>query len=58
MQVIDSTGQVAANVGDIVTIGGGFVPKPTFLELTEPLPEDCSGPYWLVGESIRKVNTP
>lgn len=58
VQVIDSTGQVAASVGDFVAVGGGFDSNPTGYGLAEPLPEECPGPYWLVGESINKVDSP
>lgn len=49
--VVDAdTGQVVASVGDLVAVGGGEVPTPTYLGLVEPLPEECPGPYWVVGE--------
>lgn len=54
IQVIDSqTGNVLASVGDFVQMGGGEVPTPTYLGLVSPLPEDCPGPYWLVGEFVK-----
>ena len=58
VQVVDSTGQVVASVGDFVAVGGGFDSNPTWYGLAEPLPEECPGPYWLVGESIKKINQP
>lgn len=58
VQIIDSMGEVVASVGDFVAIGGGENPTPTYLGLAEPLPNDCLGPYWLVGESIKKIDRP
>jgi hypothetical protein len=57
IQVLDSTGQAVASVGDWVEIGGGEVP-PTYLDLVDPLPENCPGPYWLVGDYIKKIDRP
>jgi len=57
IQVLDSTSQIVASVGDWVEIGGGEVP-PTYLDLVDPLPADCPGPYWLVGEYIKKIDGP
>jgi hypothetical protein len=54
IQVLDSTGQIVAGVGDWVEVGGGEVPTPTYLGLVDPLPENCPGPYWLVGDYIKK----
>lgn len=58
VQIVDSTGQVAASVGDFVAVGGGFDSNPTWIGLAEPLPNDCLGPYWLVGEAINKIDRP
>jgi len=57
IQVLDSTGQAVASVGDWVEIGGGEVP-PTYLDLVDPLPENCPEPYWLVGDYIKKIDRP
>jgi hypothetical protein len=56
VQVVDSTRQVAASVGDFVAVSGGFDDDPTWMTLTEPLPQDCPGPYFIVGESIKKLD--
>ncbi|MBI5839478.1 MAG: hypothetical protein HZB19_05195 [Chloroflexi bacterium] len=58
VQIVDSTGQVTASVGDFVEVGGGFDSNPTSYGLAEPLPKDCPGSYWLVGEWIRKIDRP
>lgn len=59
VQVIDSrTGKVLASVGDFVAVGGGFVDDPASRGLKEPLPNDCPGSYYLVGEAIKKIDKP
>jgi hypothetical protein len=60
VQVIDSgTGEVLASVGDFVTIGdGGDLTNPTWLWLKQPIPNECPGPYWVIGESIKKIDRP
>jgi len=57
-QVVDNTGQVVASVGDYVEMSGGFSDDPTGIGLKEPLPKDCPGPYWLIGDEIRKIEKP
>ena len=42
---------MSLSVGEEISIGGGEAPlseAQTFVE--EPLPSDCPGPYWVVGE--------
>lgn len=58
VQIFDNQNQVAASVGDFVEVGGGFTTSPELYGLTEPLSEDCPGSYWLVGESIKKIDKP
>ena len=53
-----STGEVLASVGDFVEVGGGYFDDPTPLGLKEPLPENCPGSYFLVGETIKKIDRP
>ncbi len=58
VQIIDSKNQVTASVGDFVEVGGGFDAHPELYGLTEPIPENCLGSFWLVGESIKKIDKP
>lgn len=62
IQVIDSNGQIVACVGDIVNVSGGevAVEEAEARELIDtiaehPLPDDCQGPYWIVGEMVEVV---
>lgn len=56
VQVVDSsTGEVLANVGDYIAIGGDLA---TEMHLKDPIPDECSGPYWLIGDSIKKIDSP
>ncbi len=58
IQVIDSNGQVFARVGDIIKVGGGEAPsgkEKEYLEkyfVEQPLPDDCQGPYWIIGQVV------
>jgi len=56
VQVIDSlTGEVLASVGDYVMVGyGGDSPGRTW----KPIPEECPGPYMVVGNTIKKIDRP
>ncbi len=58
VQVIGPTGMVVAEVGDFVEVGGGGDSNPAWIGLTEPLPDECPGPYFIVGESIKKIDYP
>lgn len=61
VQVIDSsTGELLASVGDYIEVGGGVVVDVREMEmaLKELLPQECSEPYWLVGDSIKKIDRP
>lgn len=56
IQILDGAGQVVARVGEAVRIGGGEVPAwvaPAHAE--RPLPDDCPGPYWIVGDVVSSV---
>jgi len=56
VQVIDSsTGEVLASVGDTIEMGDN---GDTINPLKKPIPEECTGPYMAVGESIKKINIP
>ena len=56
VRVIDSiTNEVLASVGDHVMVGdGGDIIGRTW----KPIPEECPGPYLVVGESVWKIDRP
>jgi len=58
IQVLDSNGEVTASVGDFVAVGGGYTDNPESRGLAEPIPEECKGSYYLVGETIKKIDKP
>ncbi len=60
IQVIDSyTGEILASTGDFVEVSGGSAgANPSEMGLKHPLPDECIGPYYLVGESIKKIDKP
>jgi hypothetical protein len=60
VQIIDSaTGEILAKVDDYVVIGdGGTLKSPAWFWLKQPIPNECPGPYWLVGEFLKKIEAP
>ena len=53
ISVVDNKGHIVARVGDSIKVGGGEIP----LEIVEkyiggPLPDNCTGPYWLVSHIV------
>jgi hypothetical protein len=54
IEILDKSGQVVARVGEVIRMGGGEVPMTDGLQqqLREPLPGECQGPYWLMGELV------
>ncbi len=52
VEVLDRKGKVVATVGEEVRMGGGEIPLTPELErqLREPIPSQCKGPYWLMGQ--------
>lgn len=54
IQIKDNTGQLIVQVGDNVKVGGGEIPTEQIENyVAQTLPNDCSGPYWIVA-SIEK----
>ncbi len=55
IEILDRRGQVVARVGEEIQIGGGEVPLTPDLQrqLREPIPTQCGGPYWLMGDLVR-----
>ncbi len=54
VQVLNADGRVVARVGDWIVIGGGETKSTEGIEefIGQPLPPDCTGPYWIAGEII------
>jgi len=52
--ILDRTGAVVARVGEPIQVGGGEVPFTDDLaaQLQSPVPPECGGPYWLMGELL------
>jgi hypothetical protein len=60
IQIINlDTGQVVATEGDFVEVSkGGDLTNPTWLWLKRPLPKECLGPYYMVGQYFRTIEKP
>lgn len=54
IQVLNADGRVVARAGDRIVIGGGETNSTEGIEnsIGQPLPLDCTGPYWIAGEII------
>ncbi len=52
IEILNRDGKVVARVGQEVSMGGGEIPLTPELErqLFEPIPSQCHGPYWLLGQ--------
>ncbi len=53
VQILNADDQVVACVGDRIGLGGGVTELTEFIEndvIGQPLPTDCTGPYWIIGE--------
>ena len=55
IKILDGTGEIVAEVGDNLMIGGGESLSVTGFVL-QPLPEECVGPYWIVGNEIIRLD--
>jgi hypothetical protein len=61
IKVIDSNGQVVACVGDYIYVSGGAFEGEQMEEHVEknvigqPLPDNCVGPYWIVGDTVEVI---
>ena len=54
IEILDRNGEAVARVGERVSMGGGEIEPIEHINklLKEPLPQDCEGPYWLMGEIV------
>ncbi|HEU4325943.1 MAG TPA: hypothetical protein VFS21_22575 [Roseiflexaceae bacterium] len=56
LAVDDGSGSIVAQVGDLLRLRGGTIPDDpaawqATVQLRQPPPSACPGPYWLVGKS-------
>jgi len=60
IQILDHTGQIIALVGEKVHLGGGGTATLEHLSVPEQLlqeiPPECTGPYWVSGGIIARLN--
>lgn len=55
IQIVDDMGQIVAQVGDKLEVSGGEMPAEHITEYSaQPIPSDCPGPYWIVGNQINR----
>lgn len=53
IEIVDKNGQLVAREGDNLKIGGGELSHIAEYVL-QPLPDNCPGPYWVVGNEITR----
>lgn len=52
--ILDENNTSIFKVGDSIKIGGGEVPKEwAEAKIGQVLPENCDGPYWLMGSYVK-----
>ena len=59
-QILDEGNRVVAEVGDEIFVGGGVTPVKDVPAIDEVMQQEilvnCEGPYWFVGDVVRRVN--
>ncbi len=59
-QILDEGSRVVAEVGDEIFVGGGVTPVKDVPAIDEAMQQEilvnCEGPYWFVGDVVRRVN--
>jgi hypothetical protein len=58
LAILDETGEIVAQVGERVFLGGGGQPILNEAELRQPLPDSCDGPYWRMGGFLPEEYVP
>jgi hypothetical protein len=58
LEILDETGAVVAQIGEMVYIGGGEQPSVNDSELRQPIPAQCGGPYWRMGQFLPEEYIP
>ena len=54
LEIWNRDGEVVATVGESIAMGGGEGAMPQEHILQEPLPEQCTGPFWYMGQLVRE----
>jgi len=54
IEILNGKGEIAAQVGDTVQVGGGEIPTLPMLaqSIQEQIPIQCSAPYWVVADIL------
>lgn len=59
LEILDETGAVVAQVGEMIYMGGGEQRTVDNAELRQPVPEQCnSGPFWRMGTFLPEEYIP
>jgi len=58
VEVLDERGQVVARVGDHIEVGGGETKSLAHAAAEGVVRKVCPGPYWVVGEGVRRLGYP
>jgi hypothetical protein len=58
LEILDETGQVVAQVGETVHLGGGMQSAVDEAELRQAIPVSCPGPYWRMGRFLPEEYIP
>jgi hypothetical protein len=58
LEILDETGNVVARVGEMVYMGGGEQRSVNEDEMRQPVPEQCSGPFWRMGQFLPEEYIP
>ncbi len=53
LQIRNGSGLLVAEVGDVVSMGGGETPAVERVAVTE-IPDHCGGPYWIAGSRVER----
>lgn len=49
VRLLDNYGAVVGRLSEIVVLGGGFVPDTAVTDFVDSVPDECPGPYFIVG---------
>ena len=58
LEILDETGTVVAQVGEMIYMGGGTQRSVDDTELHQTIPNQCGGPYWRMGQFLPEEYIP